>query len=184
MILSKRQQFIVIASTGMGALIGDICSGVLRYPITLIFGHMWMSHIRHALIDAGMPSVLVTRYIAFALLDLPFWIVVALVALWFGFSQRSWTTSAAFALAFWMPVVNFLTPLCLYPFYSHIRDNLSLLLFSPNVRIVSLLGTIFTLAGWSIGYLLYAQFGRKDDIAVEQTDQDRLAGNGPASGLS
>ena len=154
MSMSRSKVAWVIIITGAIALAADYLSFLPFALCFHLFGDMWMSAVRTWLINAGVPEILVAHYVAFALLELPLWLPLAVGAGCLGFSRRSWATCAAIALACWVPIANFLMDLAHYLLYADVFENMPSTLFIPQIRIVSLFGTIFVLAGWAVGHLV------------------------------
>jgi len=121
-----------------------------------VFGRAWLSPTRHALIDCGVPSWFVTGYIAFALLRVYTWVVLAIACFGIGISRASWGRRFAVMLAVWLTVVEFISDL-FYCFNGgeHVQSYHAamLFLFSFRIRFVSLWGVAIGIGAWYLGKL-------------------------------
>jgi hypothetical protein len=157
---------IVLSVTGIVAFLLQIFSGFLAVLFNLVFGYMWMSQVRHRLIDVGLSEYFVTHYVSFALLNVPIWVVLAIITFCLGFSARKWATYAAMALSVWIPIMDFVYSSLYYRFFSQPGVMWHMML-QFNIHIVSLCGIIFGILGWSLGHGLRTLIGKRDNARHE-----------------
>ena len=154
----KRAILIIVILMGVLALILQVFSVGLGILFDAVFGDMWMSRVRHGLIDVGISSDFVCRYVAFVLLHVPTWCLLLVAVLYLGFSSWGRSGIAAVSLVLWLPIMDFVIVVWWVVYmhslgvrYARVMD----LLFGFNTRIVPAVITIMVgLIAWSVGRLL------------------------------
>lgn len=136
---------LLVIFVGLAAMIDDVADTICLLSI----GDAWFLEIQSWLIRAGIPASFVTKYVPFALLRLPEWIVLAAVTLTLGL-QRSRRSH----LLAWLLILSF-------PLSEAIADSWHTssgkipgidLLMSFRIRIVSAFGLLVGMTPWFLGW--------------------------------
>jgi hypothetical protein len=152
--LSERQLTIgIISCTGL-IILALQCVAPPLLIFDSAFGPLWMSRVRHGLIDLGVPTHFVTHHAVFLLLHVPDWCVLIVMAFCLGLNTRRLAKIAAFSFIIWLPVMDFVLSI-----WYHFADGgtwpdatKKAVLFGFNVRILpAALTLLFGFAAWSLG---------------------------------
>ncbi len=156
----KREVFEIVVLMGLLALSVIIFWNLSRFPFDTLFGHMWTSRVRHALIDSGVSADFVARYVSFLLLHVPIWCLLLVVTFCLGLNTNRLARIATVSFTAWLPVMGFAHSLWFYGFSGDAlmmradRDVMFMALFGFNTRIVPALVTLTVgFVGWAIGSL-------------------------------
>ena len=156
--IGQRTIVATVILAGIVALIVQAFCEYLSLPFDAMFGDMWMSRVRHSLIDSGVSSDFVVRYVAFMLLHVPVWCLLLVVAFCLGLSSNGLAKVAALSFTAWLPVMAFATSVWFH--YVYLQDSgfsesvLRDVLFGFNTRIVPALITLTVgFSAWALGRL-------------------------------
>ena len=151
----NRKTLLIIGGTGIVSVMLYFVSEFIFFLLNCLPGDPWMTKARHWLIGIGVPTSFVCKYIAFALLHLPMWLLLFATMFCLGSSRHVWAKLAAIALALWVPIINVVGSIMYYASRSlppELREGQSQVLFGVHTRIVpTLCGILVCFAGFSLG---------------------------------
>ncbi len=148
----------IVIFAGVLAFIAQVFSEYL-VPLDALFGDMWMSRVRHSLIDSGVSTDFVCRYVAFMLLHVQDWCLLLVIVFCLGLSSNRFAKVAALSFTAWLPVIDFATGVWSYylcDWHSVYSESfIRSVMFGFNTRVVPALITLMLgLSAWALGRLL------------------------------
>lgn len=151
---------LMVIFVGLAATIDNVADTICLLSI----GDAWFLEIQYWLIGAGVPASFVTKYVPFALLRLPEWIVLAVAALTLGL-QRSRRSR----LLAWLLILSFpLSEAIADSWHTSSGDIPGIdLLMSFRIRIVSAFGLLVGIIPWFLGWWIRGR--HYDDTAERRT---------------